>query len=42
MDGFSGLLRKAESSRAAGKTGKVIDADELGDPFRRSDDVSRC
>jgi hypothetical protein len=36
-----GVLPKAESSGAARKTGKVIDAHELGDPLRRSDDVSR-
>ena len=36
-----GVLPKAESSGAARKTGTVIDAHELGDPFRRGDDVSR-
>ena len=30
-----GLLRKAASVRPARKAGKIIDADELGDSFRR-------
>jgi len=30
-----GVLPKGESSGAARKTGRVIDAHELGDPFRR-------